>query len=101
MIADVCCYAREKLNLDMVCVSHGPKDALARRKGGIGFATLQLPAPRRGPSVIAVVQRRRFSLAEGGVERHALAFLSDFKQSNKGKPAAPLKISWPRPSCHL
>ena len=26
----------------MVCVSHGPKDALARRKGGIGFATLQL-----------------------------------------------------------
>ena len=42
MIADVCCYAREKLNLDMVCVSHGPKDALARRKGGIGFATLQL-----------------------------------------------------------
>ena len=98
MIADVCCYAREKLNLDMVCVSHGPKDALARRKGGIGFATLQL---LEGSFIIAVVQRRRFSLAEGGVERHALAFLSDFKQSNKGKPAAPLKINWPRPSCHL
>ena len=72
MIADVCCYAREKLNLDMVCVSHGPKDALARRKGGIGFATLQL---LEGSFIIAVVQRRRprrFSLAEGGVERHAL-----------------------------
>ena len=70
MIADVCCYAREKLNLDMVCVSHGPKDALARRKGGIGFATLC--SSSRGPFIIAVVQRRRFSLAEGGVERHAL-----------------------------
>ena len=55
MIADVCCYAREKLNLDMVCVSHGPKDALplARRKGGIGFASLQL---LQG-SFIIVVQR--------------------------------------------
>ena len=94
MIADVCCYAREKLNLDMVCVSHGPKDALARRKGGLVFATLQLLEG----SYIIVVQA---TLAEGGVERHALAFLSDFKQSNKGKPAAPLKISWPRPSCHL
>ena len=53
VIADVCCYAREKLNLDMVCVSHGPKDALARRKGGIGFASLQL---LQG-SFIIVVQR--------------------------------------------
>ena len=53
MIADVCCYAREKLNLDMVCVSHGPKDALAWRKGGIGFALLQLLEG----SFIIVVQR--------------------------------------------
>ena len=39
----------------MVCVSHGPKDALARRKakGGIGFATLQLLEG----SFIIVVQR--------------------------------------------
>ena len=72
VVADVCCYAREKLNLDMVCVSHGPKDALARRKGGLGFATLQLLEG----SYIIVVQA---TLAEGGVERHALAFLSDFK----------------------
>ena len=66
----------------MVCVSHGPKDALARRKGGLGFATLQLLEG----SYIIVVQA---TLAEGGVERHALAFLSDFKQSNKGKPQLP------------
>ena len=48
MIADVCCYAREKLNLDMVCVSHGPKDALARCNG----AELDLPrcSSSRGPS---------------------------------------------------
>ena len=72
VVADVCCYAREKLNLDMVCVSHGPNDALARRKGGLGFATLQLLEG----SYIIVVQA---TLAEGGVERHALAFLSDFK----------------------
>ena len=56
VIADVCCYAREKLNLDMVCVSHGPKDALARRKGGIGFATLQL---LEGSFYHTVVQRQR------------------------------------------
>ena len=72
VVADVCCYAREKLNLDMVCVSHGPNDALARRKGGLAFATLQLLEG----SYIIVVQA---TLAEGGVERHALAFLSDFK----------------------
>ena len=96
MIADVCCYAREKLNLDMVCVSHGPKDALARRKGGIGFASL--PCSLQLLQAPGVLHHR---CAAGGVERHALAFLSDFKQSNKGKPAAPLKISWPRPSCHL
>ena len=72
VVADVCCYAREKLNLDMVCVSHGPKDALARRPGGLAFATLQLLEG----SFIIVVQA---TLAEGGVERHALAFLSDFK----------------------
>ena len=41
----------------MVCVSHGPKDALARRKGGIGFATLQLLEGSLGVLHVIVVQR--------------------------------------------
>ena len=57
MIADVCCYAREKLNLDMVCVSHGPKDALERRKGGIGFTSLPCSLQLLQGSFIIVVQR--------------------------------------------
>lgn len=72
VVADVCCYAREKLKLNMVCISHGPEDALSRRKGGIGFATLQLD---HGAFIIVL----KATLADGGEERHALAFLADFK----------------------
>ena len=56
VIADVCCYAREKLNLDMVCVSHGPKDALERRKGGIDDLRCCSSSRAEG-SFIIVVQR--------------------------------------------
>ena len=71
-ISAVVCYARETLGLSMVCVSHDSEDALTRVKGGIAFAVLQL---RTGAFIIVLDA----ICADGTVERHAVAFLSDFQ----------------------
>ena len=64
-------YAREILKIKMICVSHGSDAALARQKGGMEFATLQLD---RGAFIIVM----NAILEDDTVERHALAFLADF-----------------------
>ena len=70
-ISRVVNYAREILKIKMICVSHGSNAALARQKGGMEFATLQLD---RGAFIIVM----NAILEDDTVERHALAFLANF-----------------------
>ena len=71
-IASVVCHAREQLGLDVRCLTHGSSDSLARRTGGIEYNTLQLVS---GAYIIVL----NAILEDGNVERHAMAYLADFK----------------------